>query len=411
MKEIVKKIINIIYVVVLLIPMFYVEEVNAADNRTIASIRADLEKQKQELIENQQQQQLTEAEIATITSNVGVIEADIVAGQNAIIVLNSEIAALEVEIEAKEEEIKNILNFLQVTNGESAYLEYIFNAQSFTDLIYRTAVTEQLTAYNDLLIVEFNAMIETNKQKEEEIKAKEIELANKKVELENELAKLRSQQVVLNAESGSIESGIEASEELINGLIKDGCYEDETIDQCYARTRQLPSDTSFWRPTSYGYISSSYGWRSFYLNGKLVNDYHYGVDVAGNPIGANIYAIASGKVALVTTRWPGTGNTIYIHHTVNGVNYTSAYFHLNGFNVVEGQTVTKDTVIGYNGNTGDSTGAHLHLELMTGWAGIDYSFWSSSYYANNLNPITKVNFPGLRVTYTTRTMNCSLGSC
>ena len=53
-------------------------------------------------------------------------------------------------------------------DGESAYLEYTFGARDFTDFIYRTAVAEQLTKYNETLIDEFNKSIEESKQKQEE---------------------------------------------------------------------------------------------------------------------------------------------------------------------------------------------------------------------------------------------------
>lgn len=409
-----KFILKIFYVFLifsLLIPSLYIpKDIFASDNRTIASIKADLETQKQELLDNEEQQELTQEEIDTIIANVEVIEADIVTGQNEIIELNTEIAQLEIDIEEKEEEIKRLLNFVQITSGESIYLEYIFNAQSFTDLIYRVSVSEQLTEYNDNLIEEFNQMIADNIAKRFEINEKEQELLVKKEELEVELSKLRTVQDDLSDISVTLLEGIEASEELIETLLADGCYETETVDACYARIKQLPSDTSFWRPTTFGYISSVFGWRSYYYNGELISGYHYGIDISRNE-GYPVYASASGQVALVTSQWSGTGNAIFVYHTVNGVNYTTAYFHLQSFAVSEGQNVTKDTIIGYVGNTGQSTGAHLHLSVLSGWAGIDYTFWGDTYYAKNLDPATKIDFPSYQSYFYTRTMNCTLGSC
>ena len=51
----------------------------------------------------------------------------------------------------KEEEIKNLLSFNQISDGDNVYLEYVFGASSFTDFIYRSAVVEQLSLYNDVL--------------------------------------------------------------------------------------------------------------------------------------------------------------------------------------------------------------------------------------------------------------------
>ena len=47
---------------------------------------------------------------------------------------------LNENINSKKKEIENLLSFLQVSNGENVYLEYIFEAKTFTDFIYRSAV-------------------------------------------------------------------------------------------------------------------------------------------------------------------------------------------------------------------------------------------------------------------------------
>ena len=83
------------------------------------------------------------------------------------------------------------------------------------------------------------------------------------------------------------------------------------------------------------------------------------------------------------------GNQIRIRNN----NVTTLYAHCNDILVKEGDIVSSGQVIGTVGNTGRSTGPHLHLSILNGWAGIDYILWSNSYFNNNLNPITKINFP------------------
>ncbi len=409
----IKKVINIVLIVLFLVPMFVAPYVvDAADNRTIKSILADIEKQKSDLENNENQQKLTEAQISEIKKNITLVDANIKKGQQDIIDLNNQIAELQIEIEAKDLEIKKIINFLQVSNGESEYLEYTFGAKTFTDFIYRIAITEQLTDYNDKLIADYNQMIESNKRKTEETKKKEIELQAQQEKLQVEVAKLSTQITSLTREQGDLKSGIEASEAQVKALIADGCQEEETISACYIRLKSLPSDTQFWRPLNYGTISSLFGWRSYYYNGQLVNDFHYGLDIRV-PIGTPVYAVANGTVAS-KMEWRGTGLVLYIYHNVNGVQYTSAYEHLNGYAVSVGQNVTKDTIVAYSGNTGDSTGPHLHISILTGWAGsdpIEYPYWGDRYYYSNVDPKTKINFPAGYGSFTTRNRNCSLGAC
>lgn len=406
----IKKVINILLIFVLLVPMFVAPYVvNAADNRTIKSILADIEQQKKDLADKQNQQTLTEAQIKEVKNNITLIDANIKKGQQDIIDLNNQIAELQVEIEAKDAEMRKIVNFLQVSNGESEYLEYTFGAKTFTDFIYRMAITEQLTAYNDKLITEYNEMIESNKAKTEEIKATEIKLQSQQVELQAQISKLSTQVASLSREQGDIADGISKSEAQVKALIADGCDENETVDACYARLKTLPSDTEFWRPLNSGTISSLFGWRNYYIGSTYYEDFHYGLDISVG-VGTPVYAVANGTVAS-RMYWAGTGYALYIYHKVNGVKYTSVYEHLSGYAVSVDQNVTKDTVVAYSGNTGQSSGPHLHISIITGWAGIDYAYWGQTYMNSNVDPKTKINFPAGYGSFSTRSRNCSLGAC
>ncbi len=89
--------------------------------------------------------------------------------------------------------------------------------------------------------------------------------------------------------------------------------------------------------------------------------YHAGVDIA-NSTGTPIYASCQGTVIYVGT-YSGYGNTIDIRHAGNWV---TRYAHLSGFNVSNGQTVARGQHIGSMGNTGVSTGPHLHFEIRQG---------------------------------------------
>lgn len=87
---------------------------------------------------------------------------------------------------------------------------------------------------------------------------------------------------------------------------------------------------------------------------------HAGIDIAA-PEGTPIRAVANGKVVLLqgTGASGGYGNYTCLQHTAT---LTSCYAHQSRFGVTSGQTVSKNQVIGYVGNTGHSFGAHLHFE-------------------------------------------------
>lgn len=98
------------------------------------------------------------------------------------------------------------------------------------------------------------------------------------------------------------------------------------------------------------------------VNGKRSQGLHgyNAVDIAA-PHGTSIYAAASGKVIISRTGWNGGyGNYVVISHP-NGTQ--TLYAHNSGNIVYVGQEVVQGQVIGYVGNTGRSTGPHVHFEV------------------------------------------------
>ena len=380
----IKKLFKIFLLIILIVPMMIPPQ--EVKGKTINGLQQEINDAKKQIEENKNKKQLTQEQIQTVNANISLIDKEIKDGEAKVIALNEESIKLANKIEEKKEEIKNIINFFQLSNGEETYLEYVFGAATFTDFIYRKAITEQLTKYNKNLVKEFDEMIKANRKKTEEIAEQEKELLKKQANLQSEIVKLRYQTNLLEKDTGDLEDGILEAQKTLNDLRRLGCGENEEARACYDRLNTLPVDTQFWRPTNTGVITSYFGPRSYPYVG-----FHYGIDI-GIPIGTPVYAIAAGKVASFNY-WDGTGYVVYVYHNINGVKYTSVYEHLDRYNTYVGAIVDKNTVIAFSGNTGNSTGPHLHLSILNGWAGIDYILWSNSYFNNNLNPITKINFP------------------
>ncbi len=105
-----------------------------------------------------------------------------------------------------------------------------------------------------------------------------------------------------------------------------------------------------------GRITSGFGWRRDPFTGRRA--FHYGVDISA-PVGFPVRAAASGIV--VYAGWyGGYGNVVIIKHNMG---YSTVYGHLSAIVVNPGQVVRKGQVIGAVGNTGRSTGPHLHFEI------------------------------------------------
>ncbi|WP_064604957.1 M23 family metallopeptidase [Photobacterium sp. J15] len=103
--------------------------------------------------------------------------------------------------------------------------------------------------------------------------------------------------------------------------------------------------------------SSQYGKRTHPVTGKV--HLHAGLDFAVN-IGTPVYAPADGVVSTVRPGNKGSGNFIRLQHSFG---FTSSYSHLKKFAVRAGDFVDKGDLIGYSGNSGLSSGPHLHYEI------------------------------------------------
>lgn len=135
------------------------------------------------------------------------------------------------------------------------------------------------------------------------------------------------------------------------------------------------ADGKWQYPFKQGYTKTSdFGWRR--LGGE--NDYHKGVDLvgAGNK---HIYPVNDGTVVWVKKLRSGYGHHLLIDHG-NGI--WSLYAHLRTIYVATGQVVNKNTILGVEGSTGNSTGSHLHLEIRKSATG------------SQVNPITFLDNQG-----------------
>lgn len=105
-------------------------------------------------------------------------------------------------------------------------------------------------------------------------------------------------------------------------------------------------------------MSSPFGYRSDPFHGYAKR--HTGVDFAMKP-GNRLYATGDGVVSVVKFELFGYGNQVTIDH---GFGYKTRYAHMKTINVVEGMKVKRGECIGLSGNSGRSSGPHLHYEVL-----------------------------------------------
>ncbi|MET4780999.1 M23 family metallopeptidase [Glaciihabitans sp. UYNi722] len=122
-------------------------------------------------------------------------------------------------------------------------------------------------------------------------------------------------------------------------------------------------------------VTSGFGPRQV-ANCGYCSTFHEGLDFTPGA-GVEIQAIADGVVSLVKQDSGGLGNHVIIDHVINGQKVQSVYAHMatGTVRVVVGQAVKVTDIVGQVGNTGASTGAHLHLEIHLDGTPVDPFAW------------------------------------
>ena len=383
----------------LLIFIFFFSFSVKTEAKTLKDLKNELAALEAKKAANNSAKKKTQNEIKSASNRIESITGIISDSEKKIVSLTGEIASLEAKAKSKEKEIKNLISFIQVSNSENSYMEYIFTSESLEDLIIRSSVSEQMVEYNDDLIEEYNDTIKKYKQKQVDYRNEINNLNKEQKNLEGELVTLGDQLDKVMDVSVSIDKEIEAQKKTINyyqNTLK--CKDNQDITTCGT----VAYSGKMLRPTNKGYITSSFGYRTDPITGKK-GSFHSGTDMVSSD--NKVYPVAPGTVAGIYWKTSCGGTMLFINHNVGGTKYTSGYFHLSTVNVSIGQKVDVNTQIGKTGGTKSltpwdhcSTGRHLHLSIARGWFFKEYSSYST-FTSKLVNPVNVVNFPSKGAKY------------
>ncbi len=247
-------------------------------------------------------------------------------------------------------------------DGATSYLEILFSATSFSDLIDRLEIAKEISSYDKaifdvmensrLQIEESKNAIETLKTEQEARKAQKVEQTSA---LEAKKAENDAYIKELQADIASYSKVIEEKERAQDSLRQQIAA--SLSNSTSSGSRAYVGGEFMWPATS-TYITSAFSpSRKNPVTGKMRK--HTGVDIgAGN--GTPIKAANGGTVTLAGWN-SGYGNCVIIDH---GGGKATLYGHMSKILVSKGQSVSKGTEIGKVGSTGNSTGPHLHFEIL-----------------------------------------------
>ncbi|AJA48617.1 peptidase M23 [Clostridium pasteurianum DSM 525 = ATCC 6013] len=305
--------------------------------------------------------------------------------------LNYQIKEKENDIEVKKQEFskENQLFKSRVRamyqSGNSGYLEVILNSKNFSDVISRIDMVKRIIAYDKALMSDI-------KDRQESLEKNRLELESNKniaAKLKNEAdGKYKSLQTTANEKKQLVEK-LEKDKNFYENMISKEQSESQKLEKSIQEIKKESSrivasrggnigasssqsssqgdkiSTSSSKISSKGNLfsvtGSSYPITSpFGMRFHPVLNYsrlHAGMDI-GVPMGTPIYALKDG-VVIAAESMSGYGNVVMINHG----DITSVYAHNSSLAVSVGQKIKGGQLISYSGNSGVSSGAHLHFEI------------------------------------------------
>ena len=253
-------------------------------------------------------------------------------------------------------------------HGDVSYIEMLLSAKSFGDFVDKAEIMKEISRYDKIVFDEMDKV-------RQEIEKARDEIASLKETQENSAKELEGQKSELVKKQ-------KEQEQYIKELEKDTATYQRIIDEADAAMASLRASVSGSLSKSSGgtkYVGGEFTWPTpscYYITSHFsprrknpvtgVYKRHTGTDI-GAAYGAAIVAANAGTVTLAGWN-SGYGNCVVIDH---GGGKATLYGHMSAYSVSKGQTVTKGQRIGSVGSTGNSTGPHLHFEVLINGSAVD----------------------------------------
>jgi len=312
-------------------------------------------------------------DISSLEKQISLLDGQIEAQEDEIAAQEELLAQLEILVEEKTIELaaseedqanqyarmKERVRYM-VEHDSTSQLAILLASDSFADFLNRWEIVQQISVRDEKLFEELQAIRDKVTVEKQELEATQAEAIETKALMDANKAELDAQ----HASKVKALQKAEAEKAAANKAYADMIEKEEDLMEQYKKAAaQLASQSTYvggkfmWPlPAANNVITCKYGYRTHPVTKKY--KLHTGIDLRAST-GTKVYAANKGTVTTsgYSSAW---GNYIIINH---GGGYTTLYAHLSRRNVSKGATVKQGDVIGLSGNTGYSTGPHLHFEI------------------------------------------------
>ncbi|MGL5540291.1 MAG: murein hydrolase activator EnvC family protein [Erysipelotrichaceae bacterium] len=319
-------------------------------------------------------------QITVKDGEIKAVETSITKMEENIKTLEEAIIQTQADIDERNAQIQERMVVMQKFIGINGYIDFVMGAKDLVDMIRRATGVEKITSYDKEQIALLQADMAQLEADKAELERQKQELDDRKTELDQAKANLLEMKRVSEkyvSEFKKQEADYEAKLREIQVSISTIANNMPNINTSKpGDLPQLDLNNGFYFPVSGSYYKSAGTW---YYPASFGGGLHQGVDYAAS-VGTALVAPANAYVAYANNPCPtysagigdrcgyplGGGNTVLMIMDVNGVTYAVHYSHMARENFyVKGQsTVSKGQVLGGMGTSGNSTGSHVHIEVI-----------------------------------------------
>jgi murein DD-endopeptidase MepM/ murein hydrolase activator NlpD len=320
------------------------------------------------------QERALQAQIAALDAQLASVQAQVDQETAKLVLLGQQVDQAKEELALKQAELaKHIADFghrmrIMYKSGKVSGLELVFSAANFTDLMNRIFFFNDIVREDRRQLAELQkerAAIETMKA---DLEAKQVEQTQVVKQIQDQKAQLqtvRDQRAAREQQIAAIEAQFQR--QLAEMQAQRAALQAQIASLIRESYRARSSGK--WKWPMDGVITQGFGCTSYpfepYEPSCPSKHFHSGLDLAAD-YGTPVHAADGGIVHNFTMgcSWGGGlcgyGRYVVIVHAAG---FTTLYGHLSSWAVGDGVQVDKDTVIGYEGSTGNSTGPHVHFEI------------------------------------------------
>ncbi|WP_323611555.1 peptidoglycan DD-metalloendopeptidase family protein [Erysipelothrix enhydrae] len=347
----------------------YINEKLADSETLLRRIREQKDTVLEEIEDNNELLEVYQKEILVLKERVTEIQESIRTIEADVVETEAKIEVFEKKIKILEEKVKLNIRASQSSLYVNNYIDFVFGAADFVDLIRRMEGLTRIKQSNDGVV---NELIEARKAFDEE----KDHLLSQKEQMEAKEASVKKEEhdiKVYQMEVRDLIQSLMAKHQVLEDQSKEVQEKLSFENKLFLDLRNLPNENGFVRPLKSNYWVSTGTWH--YAKGGR----HMGVDLAhiDARVGMDILAPGSGIITGTQGGCPtygsyprgncngGWGNYLTMMFSVNGKVYGALFAHLeeNSFKMSPGSVVRAGDVIANMGSSGLSSGPHLHLEI------------------------------------------------